>query len=217
MDEDIDLKVWQQERDFWIPRVSIILNSNSILFLGYVMIFQNKLGLIISILSLISNVCMGFYFNKYEERLNILEKRISDKLPFEYEYRASKSPQKAHAQGIVRNLCRFVGYSVKGRAGYRMVILIFLVLWLAALIFSWTNQTTISSKIIDEDTWHWNPSNDININFPISDQNINSSLHSIETRNLSIQDGYKSEIYTLQINSPSNWSKSIKITIIENS
>lgn len=194
MQDDIDLKIWQQERDFWIPRVSLILTSNSLLFLGYVMILQNILGIIISILALISNIAMALYLHNYEERINSLEKRIRYKLPLEY--RDTKYFQECSTQGLRNQLCRCIGYGIKGRGGYRMVILVFLILWISALFFSgWVNyQTYINSKVIENNNI-FDYTKELNINIIIPYQDNNHFLHPNETVNLTINDRKRYQFY----------------------
>ena len=120
VETDFDLKIWQQERDFWIPRIQLILSSNSLLFLGYVQIINgsklNQLGFYLSVLAFGSNILYYIYFRYYERKLNNFEHSIIHKLPWEY--------RKAPSSKMIRILKVHLG-----RAGYKAVIAIFLILW----------------------------------------------------------------------------------------
>jgi hypothetical protein len=132
---DLDIKLWEQERNFWIPRIQLILGSNSLLFLGYVQMMNssimNEFGFRLSILAFLSNILFLGYFYQYEKKFDNFEQSMIHKLPWAYRKKSSSK--------IISYLKIHLG-----RSGYRAVIVIFLILWGLAGYYSheWTLKST---------------------------------------------------------------------------
>lgn len=84
---DTDIKIWQQERGFWIPRLILALTANSILFLGYIQVRLLLFGGIIAIFAIVLNILYFIFFSAFARTLDSLQKRLEPKLPIEYRKR----------------------------------------------------------------------------------------------------------------------------------
>ena len=111
---DVDISIWKQERGFWIPRATIILATNSILFLGYIQIRDIPLGIIVSLLALISNILFMVHFSKFSKRLDKLQERIKNNLPPEYREK-----------------------TLTGRWGFIPLLITFEILWVSSFLYSY--------------------------------------------------------------------------------
>jgi hypothetical protein len=127
---DIELKIWQQERDFWMPRIMIVLTTNSILFLGFVQIKDSILGLLLCLLAAISNLGIGILYLLYERKFNKFEDRIRYKLPSNYNKKHSKK-------------------AALGRNGYIPVIGIFLIMWAMSFCYSYSQFGSARQQFLD--------------------------------------------------------------------
>ena len=110
---DKDFEIWQQERGFWIPRLTLILATNSILFLGYVAIRDILFGGVVAIIAIIANILYFVFFADFAKTLDNLQKRIESKLPIEYKKRR-----------------------LTGRWGFAPMIIIFELLWVVSAFHS---------------------------------------------------------------------------------
>lgn len=131
---DLEIKIWQQERDFWLPRISIVLTTNSILFVGFVRISDTGLGMFLGVLALISNLAIFILYRHYEMKLNRFEDRIKHALPREYCKRSSKK----------------ISY---GRYGYIPVIIIFVIMWSVSIWYSYSNYDLARQQFLDFFQW----------------------------------------------------------------
>jgi hypothetical protein len=72
-----DFQMWQVERQLIALRLSLFLLTSSILFLGYVQVRTTWLGIIISVMGLISCLIGAVNFISIPGRLNELEKKLN--------------------------------------------------------------------------------------------------------------------------------------------
>lgn len=110
---NIDIEVWQQEREFWISRLILILMSNSILFLSYVQVRLLQFGGIIAILAFVGNILYSIYFAAFARKHDSLQKRIAVRIPIEYRQR-----------------------TLTGRWGFVPLIVILQLIWIVSLLHS---------------------------------------------------------------------------------
>jgi len=78
-----DFEVWLQERELWIPRLILLLTTNSLLFLGYVNIRDLPLGGVVAVIGIFGNILYGIWFRSFAKSLDKLHKRIEDMIPIE--------------------------------------------------------------------------------------------------------------------------------------
>jgi hypothetical protein len=233
---DLDIKLWQQERNFWIPRIQLILASNSLLFLGYVQLMTssipnlNQLGFHLSILAFLSNLLFFSYFYQYEQKLNNFERSMIHKLPWEYRKKPSSK--------IIRYLSAHLG-----RSGYRAVIFVFMLLWFLSGLNSAGSLESIDLKqdsiqhiddlspsdfidlkdyrpnsgsmLVNDDSLTWNPSKNIRVNLTMAKLWSSSTLRWVEAKNKTDLAGQKYDSYALQLISPFNWSEFAIIKVSE--
>lgn len=109
----VDIKLWLQERSFWIPRLIMVLTSNSLLFLGYVRVRFTQFGGIIAIFATIGNVLYFIYLASFAKKHDSLQKRIASKIPIEYQQR-----------------------TLTGRWGFVPLIVILELIWLVSILHS---------------------------------------------------------------------------------
>ena len=110
---DLDIKLWLQERSFWIPRIILVLTSNSILFLGYVQVRLSMFGGIIAIFAILLNILYSIYFIAFAKLLDSLQRRLKSRLPIEYRKR-----------------------TIKGRWGFVPLIAVFQSIWVVSTFHS---------------------------------------------------------------------------------
>ena len=110
---DTDIEVWQQERGFWVPRLILVLTSNSILFLGYIQVRLLQFGGIVAFLAMILNILYCIYFTAFAKTLDALQKRIETKIPIEYRKR-----------------------TLTGRWGFIPLMIILQLVWIVAVFHS---------------------------------------------------------------------------------
>jgi len=110
---NVDIEVWQQEREFWISRLILILMSNSILFLSYVQVRLLQFGGIIAILAFVGNILYFIYFAAFARKHDSLQKRIAVRIPIEYRQR-----------------------TLTGRWGFVPLIVILQLIWFVSLLHS---------------------------------------------------------------------------------
>ena len=82
-----DFKVWLQERSLWIPRLILLLTTNSILFLGYVVVRDLPLGGVVTIIGMVGNVLYALWFFSFARAMDKLQKRIEEQIPVEFRKR----------------------------------------------------------------------------------------------------------------------------------
>lgn len=128
---DLEIKIWQQERDFWLPRILIVLTTNSILFVGFVRIMDSGLGMFLGFWAFISNFLIYFLYRQYEQKLNRFEDRIKHRLPRDYCKRSSSKK---------------ISF---GRYGYIPVIFIFMVMWAVSIWYSYTYCDLARQQYLD--------------------------------------------------------------------
>jgi len=108
-----DFKVWLQERSLWIPRLILLLTTNSILFLGYVVIRELPLGGVVAIIGIVGNILYSLYFASFAKTIDKLQKRIEELIPIEYRKR-----------------------TLVGRWGFVPVVIFCEALWIASALYS---------------------------------------------------------------------------------
>lgn len=131
---DLELKIWQQERDFWLPRILIVLTTNSILFVGFVQIMDSGLGMFLGLLAFVSNFAILYLYHQYEKKLNRFEDKIKHRLPRDYCKRSSKKIS-------------------LGRYGYIPVISIYIVMWGVSIWYSYSYCDLARQQSLD--FWQW--------------------------------------------------------------
>jgi hypothetical protein len=110
---ELDIKSWAMERDQMIPRMALVLTSNSILFLGYVQVRLLIFGGVITIFAIALNILYSVYFVTFAKYLDSLQTRLAPVLPIEYRKR-----------------------TLKGRWGFIPLIMIFELIWVASAFHS---------------------------------------------------------------------------------
>ena len=113
-----------------MPRIMIVLTTNSILFLGFVQIKDSILGFLLCLLATISNFGIAILYLLYERKLNRFEDRIRYKLPPNYNKKPSTK-------------------AVVGRDGYIPVIGIFMLMWLMSLWYSYSHFDSARQQFLD--------------------------------------------------------------------
>ena len=109
----VDIKLWLQERGFWIPRLILVLTSNSILFLAYVQIRFSQFGGIIAIFAFIANTLYSIYLAGFARKHDSLQKRIASRIPIEYRQR-----------------------TLTGRWGFIPLMVILQLIWIVSILHS---------------------------------------------------------------------------------
>jgi len=83
----IDFEVWLQERSLWVPRLILVLTTNSILFFGYVMVRDLLLGGGVAIIGISGNILYALWFASFTKTMDKLQERIKEQIPVEYRKR----------------------------------------------------------------------------------------------------------------------------------
>lgn len=109
--ENRDFKVWLQERSLWIPRLILLLTTNSILFLGYVVVRDIPLGGVVAIIGMLGNILYALWFVSFAKSMDKLQKRIEEQIPVEYRKR-----------------------KLTGRWGFVPIVIFCEVLWIASAL-----------------------------------------------------------------------------------
>lgn len=110
---ELDIKSWAMERDQMIPRIALVLTSNSILFIGYIQVRLLIFGGVITIFAIALNILYSVYFVTFARYLDSLQSRLEPVLPIEYKKR-----------------------NLKGRWGFIPLIMIFELIWVASAFHS---------------------------------------------------------------------------------
>jgi hypothetical protein len=108
-----DFEVWLQERSLWIPRLILLLTTNSILFLGYVVIRDFLLGGVVSIIGMFGNILYALWFASFAKTMDKLQKRIEEQIPVEYRKQ-----------------------TLTGRWGFVPILIFCEVLWIASALYT---------------------------------------------------------------------------------
>ncbi|MCJ7635845.1 hypothetical protein MUP77_26075 [Candidatus Bathyarchaeota archaeon] len=110
---ELDIKFLLLERDQMIPRLALVLTTNSILFLGYIQARLSIFGGIIAIFAIALNILYSIYFVTFAKYLDSLQKRVEPVIPIEYRKR-----------------------TLKGRWGFVPLIMIFELIWVFSTFHS---------------------------------------------------------------------------------
>ncbi|MCK4729827.1 MAG: hypothetical protein KAT28_00765 [Candidatus Aenigmarchaeota archaeon] len=108
-------ELWRDERGYTISRLGLILNSNSILFLGYVLIKNTWLGAYVAIIGIVANIFYFLFFWGFAKRMKYLQNKIKS-----------------------QEVGEFAKISVKGRWGFVPMVIIFELIWIGSVFYTFS-------------------------------------------------------------------------------